>query len=354
MKPNRFEIFLNSMLLAAFVFVVTSFGQTTVARPGNTNSNEANKISQVQNPPEAQVNNIPVKTTDARYRIGFQDTIQVKVYRHEHLSGVHSISPNGTIFLPQLEKPIVAVCKTERELANDIIAAYKKSYLKNPYVDVRAVDQKSQAFGVIGAVGKPGYYYFNRKVHLLELLSFAGGPNLEFAGTQLLVARTGGSSFCREDGTVAPKTNDDENPEIELLTFKIKDVQSARQYLWMKPGDVVSVLEADPFYVTGNVNKPGMFYLKAPTTLMQAIATAEGFKPASKKDSIRILRQKPNSTEREDLVFKLKDIEDKKIDDPLLQPNDIVAVSEDRVKSIINGITKSVTGGLGNLPFIIP
>jgi protein involved in polysaccharide export with SLBB domain len=139
-----------------------------------------------------------------------------------------------------------------------------------------------------------------------------------------------------------------------LLSFKIKDIQSARQYLWMKPGDIISVLPADPFYVMGNVNKPGMFFLRGPTTLTQALATAEGFKPASKKDNIRILRQKAGSNEREDLVFNLKDIENKKIQDPLLEPNDIVAVSQDKVKSIVNGVTKSISNGLGNLPLIIP
>lgn len=352
MKPNRFETFLNSMLLAGLIFVSAAIGQTPVTKIESGNSGNENKTSQTQSSSESRVQTINVKTSDDRYRIGLQDTIQVTVYKHPQLSGVHSISPGGTIFLPKLDEPVVAVCKTERELADDIAAAYKKNYLRNPFVDVRAVDQKSQAFAVIGAVEKPGYFYMNRKVHLLELLSFAGGPN-DTAGTQLIVARTGGSSSCRDDGTIAASRNDDD-PEIELLNFKLKDVKEARQYLWMKPGDIVSVLEADPFYVTGNVNKPGMFYLKGPTTLMQALATAEGFKPASKKDNIRILRQKPNSTEREDLVFKLKDIEDKKIADPLLQANDIVAVSEDRVKSIINGITKSVTGGLGNLPFIIP
>ncbi len=350
MKPNRFNSFVNSMLLMCLVFVVSSIAQNADTKPSNEKTAAEDKLAQMRNPASAQTKSASVRANDDRYRIGYQDTIQVTVFRHPALSGSFTVNPDGTIFLPRLDEPIVAICKTERELVAEITDAYKKDYLKNPFVDVRVVDQKSNAFGVIGAVENPGYYYISRKVHLLELLAFAGGPN-DVAGTQLIVARTGGSTFCQENTTAQSES---ENPDIELLNFKIKDVQKARQYLWMKPGDIVSVLEADPFYVQGNVNKPGMFYLKGPTTLMQAIATAEGFKPASKKDKIRILRQKPDSSEREDLVFKLKDIEDKKVDDPLLQANDIVAVSEDRVKSIVNGITKSITGGLGNLPLIIP
>jgi polysaccharide export outer membrane protein len=351
MKPNSFYSFVNTMLLVCLVFAASSFGQATDSKPANGNSGDGNKIAQIQKTPDTTAKNADIKPNEQRYRIGYQDTIEVTVFKHPELSGNYSINPDGTIFLPKLNAPVVAVCKTDLELKEEITAAYKKEYLKNPFVNVRTVDQKSQAFGIIGAVKAPGNYYINRRIHLLELLTIAGGTNLELAGTQLIVARTGGSSFCQEKSVAI---NDEDNPEIELLHFKIKDVQTGQQVLWMKPGDIVSVLEADPFYVMGNVNKPGMFYLKGPVTLTQAIATAEGFKPASKKDSIRILRQKPGSTEREDLVFKLKDIENKKIQDPLLQANDIVAVSEDRMKSIINGVTKSFTNGLTNIPFILP
>lgn len=354
MKPNRFYSFVNTMLLVCLVFVLSSFGQTTESKPANGNSADGNKIAQIQKPSDTTPKNLDTKQNEQRYRIGYQDTIEVVVFNHLNqakLSGNYSINPDGTIILPRLSAPILAVCKTEPELKEEITAAYKRDYLKNPFVNVRVADQKSQAFGVIGAVKTPGYYYINRKIHLLELLTIAGGTNIEFAGTQMIVARTGGSSFCQEKSVAI---NEDENPEIELLQFKIKDVQTGQQVLWMKPGDIVSVLEADPFYVTGNVNKPGMFYLKGPKTLRQAIAEAEGFKPASKTDSIRILRQKPGSNEREDLVFSLKKIDKKEIQDPLLQANDIVAVSEDRMKSIINGVTKSFTNGLTNIPFIIP
>jgi polysaccharide export outer membrane protein len=289
------------------------------------------------------------KTLNERYRIGYQDTLQITVFRHPELSRPVSVNPNGTIYLPRIDQPIVAVCKTEQELANEITAAYKKDYLKDPFVDVRAVEQKSQAFGVIGAVEKPGYFFISKKIHLLEMLAFAGGPNKE-AGTRLLVARTGSSSFCKNDIPVA----DEQEKEIQLFDFKIRDIQEAKVNFWMQPGDIVSVLEADYVYVVGNVNKPGRIALKDPISLTQAIATAEGFKPASKKDLVRVLRQKTGTNEREELVFNLKDIEKLKTPDPILQVNDIVAVSEDRTKSIINGIVNSLTNGFGNLPLILP
>ncbi|MCC6451922.1 MAG: polysaccharide biosynthesis/export family protein, partial [Acidobacteria bacterium] len=77
---------------------------------------------------------------DERYRIGFQDVIDVKVFRHPELDVRAPVNPDGRIYLYRLEKPLVAVCKTERELANDIVAAYKVSYLRDPQVTVTVAE----------------------------------------------------------------------------------------------------------------------------------------------------------------------------------------------------------------------
>lgn len=336
-----------SILVISLFLVCVGFGQQTQDTKTTTTGSQTTTQTKVDNQTVATVDNGGVSTE--RYRIGYQDSLQITVYRHPELSVPVSVNPNGTIFLPRMEKPIMAVCKTERELANEIAAEYKRNYLKDPFVDVRATEQKSQAFGVIGAVEKPGYFFINKKLQLLELLAFAGGPNKE-SGTRLLVARAGSSSFCKDDNAVAS----DQDKELQLYEFKIRDVQEAKVNFWMQPGDTVSVLDADYAYVTGNVNKPGRIALKNPITLTQALAAAEGTKPASKKDSIKILRQKPNSTEREVLVFNLKDIQNLKTDDPILQINDVVAVSEDSTKATLNAIVRSLTSGVSNLPVLIP
>jgi len=97
------------------------------------------------------------------------------------------------------------------------------------------------------------------------------------------------------------------------------------------------------------VNKQGQVVIKEPITLTQAIVSSEGLKPATKKDRVRILRQKPGSMEREEFVYDLNAIDKRKIEDPFLQPNDIVAVSEDRTKSILLGIKNSLTQGASSI-----
>lgn len=287
-----------------------------------------------------------------KYRIGYQDTLEITVYRHPELSQVVNVAPDGTIRLFRLDEPIVAVCKTERELAAEIAEKYR-IFLRNPFVNVRVVEQRSRYYAVIGAVERPGMFYISRRVQLLELLSFAGGPDIEKAGTKLIVARAGSKSACKTPGTTDEDNTSSSDRAYKLYQFNVKDVLQGKENMWMEAGDIVSVLDADVVYVYGSVRKPGSIRLTKPLTLRQAIAEAGGFEPASKKDKIRVIRQKQGSDEWEEVIYSLKDIDSKKINDPFLMPNDIIAVSEDKLQSILNGVGKSLTGGLANLPIFI-
>ncbi|CAN5506802.1 polysaccharide biosynthesis/export family protein [soil metagenome] len=286
---------------------------------------------------------------DDRYRIGFQDQLEIQVFRHPELTQRVNVNTNGTINLFRLDEPLVAVCKTEQELSNDVAEAYRKDYLRNPQVRVIAAEQRSRAFAVIGAVEKPGQYMISRRVRLLELLAQAGGPSKE-AGSRVAVARTGSTSNCKlGEGPQTPNEDD-----ISVVYYRLTDILEAKENIVMRPGDIVSVMDADIVYVYGNVNKQGQVAIKEPLTLTQAIASAEGLMSASDKRKIRVLRQKSGSTEREELVFDLNKINKREVPDPFLEPNDVVAVSEDKVKSIMNTIGKSLTNGIPSLFYRVP
>jgi polysaccharide biosynthesis/export protein len=281
-----------------------------------------------------------------RYRIGFQDVLQIEVYKHPDLNQRVPVSPNGSIALFRLDKPVVAVCKTEGELATEIAAAYKKKFIRDPQVKVMVAEQKSQAIMVIGAVEKPGSYFVDRRIHLLEMIAMAGGPSKE-SGTRLLVARTGSTSKCQDN-------SDHPDADVAVLDYKVRDIQEAKQIVWLRPGDVVSVLDADIVYVYGNVNQQGSLKIREPITLTQAIASSEGLKPAAKKSRIRILRQSGGNAERQELVFDLDQIDKGKVKDPILEPNDIVAVSEDRAKSILLGLANSIKNSVPSALYRFP
>ncbi|HMS19001.1 MAG TPA: hypothetical protein PKC46_00440, partial [Sphingorhabdus sp.] len=77
-----------------------------------------------------------------------------------------------------------------------------------------------------------------------------------------------------------------------------------------------------------------------------AIASSKGLKSATDKRDVKILRQRTDSLERDEIVVDLKAVEDGKAKDPYLEPNDIVAVSKDGTKVIVNGIVKTIQNGV--------
>jgi protein involved in polysaccharide export with SLBB domain len=191
----------------------------------------------------------------------------------------------------------------------------------------------------------------SRRIRLLELIAQAGGPSKE-AGTRVLVARTGSTSNCRLNET-ATAAAADENVE-SYIAYPLKDIIEGKQNVVMRPGDIVSVLKADIIYVYGNVNEQGQIEIKEPLTLTQAIASAKGLKAATDKSKIRVLRQKPGSTEREEFVYDLNAINSRKIADPFLEPNDVVAVNTDKTKEIFQSIGRSLTNGIPSLFYRVP
>lgn len=289
---------------------------------------------------------------DDRYRIGLRDKLSVQVYRHPDLTQTVTVNPNGTISLFRLDDPIVALCKTERELANDIAAAYARDYLRNPEVQVSASEQNSQSVAVMGAVERGGTFFISRPVRLMELIALAGGPKKE-AGSRLIVARTGSNTNCREDDATAssasPSDADQDLDKTGYFSMTLKDIQEGRQNMAMRPGDVVWMLPADVVFVYGNVNEQGKVEMREPITLMQAIASAKGLKAASDKGKVRVIRQNADGTDPQVFSYDLGAIAKQKATDPFLQPNDIVAVSEDKTKSILLNIRNSMTQGIPGL-----
>ena len=288
-------------------------------------------------------------SNDDRYRIGFQDTLDIQVYRHGDLNRRVQVNPDGTINLFRLDQPIVAACKTDIELANDIAKAYEKDYLRNPQVSVAVVERRSQVVTVIGAVKKPGSFFIDKRMQLLTILGFAEGPDIEHVGTRLVVFRPGSTTSCKT-GTVASPSDD----KTQLFAFKLKEVEEGKQTLWMEPGDVVSVQVSDRIYVYGNVNKQGIVEMKEPLTLTQALASAGGMKSATQLENIRVVRQKPGSTEHIETVYNFKEISKGKAPDPFLEPNDIVAVSADKSQKIFNSIGNAMTQGLPSIFYRVP
>ncbi|HSQ23764.1 MAG TPA: polysaccharide biosynthesis/export family protein, partial [Pyrinomonadaceae bacterium] len=136
-----------------------------------------------------------VEQPSERYRIGPGDVLDVRVYNRPQLSReTVRVEGNGMIRMPLIEGEIQAACKTEGELAKDISTRYAR-YYRNLPVDVFIKEYHAREVALIGAVNDQGRYQMQRRIRLLELLTFAKGPS-DKAGQTINIVRAPRTDLC--------------------------------------------------------------------------------------------------------------------------------------------------------------
>jgi len=330
-RSNAASVF-SLMLLAVSLRVVLAQQPTTSALAPTTPKNAADSS---------------VSQTDERYRIGPGDVIEVRVFNRPQLSReAVRVDGRGMIRMPLIEDEIQAACQTESELAREIATRYLK-YQKNPQVDVFVREFNSQPVAVIGAVNQPGRFQLQRRVRLLELLTFVGGPS-ERAGRSIQVVHTAPASFCERSATTAS----DQVAGADLVFYSLSDALKgdSQSNPYVQPGDIITLPEAEQVFVVGNVLRPAPIALKEPLTVTRAIAMAGGTMPDTKSERVRIIRQLPGSTTKTELFVDLKAIDKRQAADLALQAGDIVDVPTSGGKRLLRSLLGTIVPTATQLP----
>jgi len=286
---------------------------------------------------------VPVAAQDDRYRLGPGDVIDIRIYNRPQLSrDAVRIEGNGMLRMPLIENEIQAACLTEGELAKEISTRYAK-YYKNLQVDVFIKEYHSKQVAVIGAVNEQSRFQLQRRVRLLELLTYAKGPSAK-AGQTINIVHSTSSTPCKQV--------DESDTSAAFTSYKLSDVLQGdpKSNPYVEAGDIVTLPEADQVYVVGNVFMPLTISLKEPITLTRAIAMAGGLKQDTRKDKIRVLRQEPGTSIRKEITVDLSAIEKKRSEDLALAPNDIIDVPTSAGKSFLRSLVQGVVPGVGQLP----
>ena len=299
----------------------------------------------------------PGGENDRSYRLGPGDIIDVRVFGRPEMTSQARIDSFGRVRLPFTDE-MQAACLTEAQLAELITEKYKK-YLRNPQVDVMIKEYRSQPVAVIGAVTQPGRFQLQRRVRLLELITQAGGPTIH-AGATVNIIHSTDHDYCptgdeaKAEAAQAP-SQDGESPIPLLSMIKLKQVltgeASANPYV--KPGDIISIPEADQFFVTGSVVKPGAYPMVTQITLTQAVALAGGINGEGARNRVRLVRQEPGKDIKTENIYNLDDIHRRKIQDIVLQVNDIVEVPGSTVRVAARNLLGVSINMLSALPFFI-
>jgi polysaccharide export outer membrane protein len=287
---------------------------------------------------------------DDRYRIGPGDVLDIRILNRPNLSRDSiRVEGNGMIRMPLIDTEIQAACKTEGELAKEIAGRYLKFY-RSPQVDVFIKEYRSVTVAIVGFVNEQGRFQLQRRIRLLELLTYAKGPS-EKAGQTINIVHSPPVIACQQVGA------EPEDLATSFSSYKLSDTLAGKQQAnpYLQAGDIVTLPEAAQIYVVGNVLTPRAIPLSEPITLTQAIAMAGGVAKDSKKDKIRIVRQEPGSQTKKEIMVDLLAIEKKRAEDIALLPNDIVNVQTSEAKSLLRSLLGGGAQSITQLPVrIIP
>ncbi len=281
-----------------------------------------------------------VKTSNNQENlIHFGDLIDVDVLGSLEYDWRGTLNPEG--FLngnDYLEEPVFGLCRSEDEIASDIVKGYSK-LLREPKVVVKIIDSSNRALSILqGAVKKSQRFQIKRPVNLNELLILSGGLNDRVSGEiQIFRPRNLSCVTKTNDQSADNKKNVEESGKFinvsqnvgsETMNVKITDLLSGN--LESNPtilsGDIITVLEADPVYIIGGVNNPKQISIRSEITLSRAIASAGGLAKGNSGDLITIFRREGQKTEI--IVVDLKKIENGQEKDIILKKLDIVEVGQ--------------------------
>ncbi len=318
---------------------------------------------------ENQQQNLGTQKTEFEL-IHIGDTIDVDVLGSTDYDWRGTISPEGFLDrLKGIQDPVFALCRNEEEVSAKIADAYSK-FLRDPKIVVRIIDKTKRPVSTIfGAVKNQQRFQILRPVFLNELIVFSGGFTDQVSG-EIQIFRP------RDVGCVSQKnvnsqkeiaSENDENKEnfvpasqensSQILKITINDLLSGKKSAnpQIYSGDIITVLEAQPIYVTGGVENPGQISSRSEISLTRAIASAGGISKKADENDVTIFRREDNTTK----VIKadLKKIREDETLDIKLKPFDIIDVKvrggDDKQLPPVLEINRNKSGETAKLPLRI-
>ena len=228
------------------------------------------------------------------YMISPGDEITGKVLGETQFDFVATVDENGRIEVPFSNEPVVAKCRSEREVRGDINTLLSK-YLKSPLLSV-TIKKNYRTATVYGEVEKPTEVELRRRLTLVEMLAISGGVKEE-AGGMIQIIRTQRPQCVGDKDDSIWTSNSADPTDAPSRMFSLSSVRLGKEESnpVIYPGDVIMVQKASPVYITGEVIAPQGIYLKeGGTSLYEAIAKISGLKPEAKTKDVKIFRLKAN------------------------------------------------------------
>ena len=183
--------------------------------------------------------NVPLGAPDApsiaplesTYRIAPMDTLSVKVFRSQDLSGDYQVDLTGNISLP-LVGEVQAANMTTAQLDQKLTDALGAKYFENPDVSVGIKASTRRSVTVDGAVKQAGTFPIAGPTSLMQAVALAGGTTEDANTRRIAIFRTiGGQRQAAAFDLAAIRHGQGKDPEIYPGDIVIVDGSSVKQGL---------------------------------------------------------------------------------------------------------------------------
>jgi len=215
----------------------------------------------------APVDRVPVS---ADYLIAPGDGLQIAVWGQFNLTRRLVVDRNGEITLPDAGPLSVAGMNYIQAAA--VVKSALSHFYKNFDVSVTLARLHTIQIFVVGEARRPGSYSVSSLSTLVNAIFASGGPSTRGSMRRILLKR--GEQTVREFDLYQLLVNGDKSKDAQLAS-----------------GDVILIPPAGPrVAITGSVGHPGIYELKAETSLEEALQCADGLSPLASRSKILVER----------------------------------------------------------------
>jgi polysaccharide export outer membrane protein len=170
-----------------------------------------------------------VAPLETGYRIAPMDTLSVRVFKSQDLSGDYQVDLAGNISMPLIGE-VQAVNLTTAQLDDKLTAALGQKYFEHPDVSVGIKASTRRSVTVDGAVKQAGTFPITGGTSLMQAVALAGGTTDDANARRVAVFRTiNGQRQAAAFDLAAIRHGQAKDPEIYPGDIVVVDGSSVKQ-----------------------------------------------------------------------------------------------------------------------------
>ena len=320
------------------------------------------------------------KANQDAYMLGPGDSIEIELLNLPDLSGIFSIGPDGTLYLPRLRSLFVEGMTLE-ELRVFLTKQFQ-TYVRDPQIYLRIVVYRPVRIYVGGEVKRPGYYTFtgqqvvasktleeeerfNNSIvtadskqvpsfpTVFDAIQQAEGitPFSDLSEVQVTRNRAdslGGGRLQTNLNFLSLITDGDESQNIRLFSgdvLKVRKSPVALREQLLKAGQSNLSPKFMNVFVSGRVNTPGSVTLPQGSSLNQAISLAGG--PKLIKGRVEFIRFSSQGTIDRKIFSYKPGAASNTPNNPILAAGDLIRIQNSLLSggiSVLEEVTRPFVG----------